>query len=131
MYLLDTNVCIYTIRRRPALVLERLSQHEHEGIALSVITAFELEVGARRAAGTRYEAAVEAFLRQFTVLPLDHDARVAYGSLCCDLERRGAVIGAHDMLIAAHALRLDATLVTSNEREFKRVAGLKVENWTR
>jgi tRNA(fMet)-specific endonuclease VapC len=98
-------------------------------VALSVVTAFELEIGALRAQGRRYSEAVRLFLREFSVLPLDDSAREAYGSLRTGLERRGEVIGAHDMLIAAHAIALDATLVTNNEKEFKRVKGLRIENW--
>lgn len=130
MFILDTNTCVYVIRQRPEAVFRRLSETEAEAVALSVITAFELEVGARRAHGKRYAEGIRRFLAQFPVLPLDDSAREAYGRLRTDLERRGARIGAHDMLIAAHALALGAVLVTNNEDEFARVAGLKIENWT-
>ena len=82
-----------------------------------------------RAQGRRYSEAVRRFLAEFSVLPLDDSARDAYGRLRTGLERRGEVIGAHDMLIAAHAIARGATLVTNNEREFKRVKGLRIENW--
>lgn len=131
MRLLDTNICVYVIRRRPAVVKERLSELEGEGLALSVVTAMELEVGARRSEGTEYARQVAAFLSNVDILALDDAARVGYGALRFDLERRGVVIGPLDMLIAAHALALDATLVTNNEREFKRVKGLRVENWAK
>jgi tRNA(fMet)-specific endonuclease VapC len=129
MFLLDTNTCVYVIRQRPEAVYRRLSEAEGEMVALSVITAFELEIGALRAQGRRYSEAVRLFLREFSVLPLDDSARDAYGRLRTGLERRGEVIGAHDMLIAAHAIALGATLITNNEREFKRVKGLRIENW--
>lgn len=129
MFLLDTNTCVYIIRQRPEAVYRRLSEAAAEGVAVSVITAFELEIGALRAQGRRYTDAVRRFLGELTVLPLDDVAREPYGRLRTALERRGEVIGAYDMLIAAHALALDATLVTNNEREFRRVKGLRVQNW--
>src|SRR3990172_3695005 len=129
MYLLDTNTCVYVIRRRPEAAFRRLDEAAADEVALSVITAFELEVGALRAQGRRYSDAVRSFLGEFSILPLDNSAREVYGRLRTGLERRGEVIGAHDMLIAAHALALDATLVTNNEKEFKRIKGLRIENW--
>ncbi len=99
MYLLDTNTCVYVIRKRPEAVFQRLSRTAGEEVALSAVTAFE------------------------------DSAREVYGRLRTGLERRGERIGAHDMLIAAHAIVLGATLVTNNEREFKRVKGLRIENW--
>ena len=129
MYLLDTNICVYVIRQRPEPVYRRLSDAAAETVTLSVVTAFELEIGALRAQGRRYSEAIRQFLGEFSILPLEDSAREAYGRLRTELERRGEVIGAHDMLIAAHAIALGATLVTNNEKEFKRIKGLKIENW--
>ena len=129
MYLLDTNTCVYAIRQRPESVYQRLSNSAGEVIALSVVTAFELEIGALRAQGRRYSEAVRKFLGAFSVLPLEDSARDAYGRLRTSLERQGERIGAYDMLIAAHAIALGATLVTNNEKEFRRVKGLRIENW--
>ncbi|MBM3342192.1 MAG: type II toxin-antitoxin system VapC family toxin [Betaproteobacteria bacterium] len=129
MYLLDTNICVYVIRKRPESVYCRLSSVGERNVAISVITAFELEVGALRAPGKAYSEAVRLLIAELPVLPLEDSARTAYGQLRTALERRGEKIGAYDMLIAAHVLSLDATLVTNNEKEFKRVKGLKVENW--
>ena len=129
MYLLDTNTCVYVIRKRPEAVFQRLSRTAGEEVALSVVTAFELEIGALRAQGRGYSEAIRRFLREFSVLPLEDSAREVYGRLRTGLERRGERIGAHDMLIAAHAIVLGATLVTNNERELKRVKGLRIENW--
>ena len=129
MYLLDTNICVYVIRKRPEAVYRRLSGTTGQAVAISVVTAFELEIGALRTQGQHYSEAVRRFLAEFSVLPLEDSARTAYGQLRTALERRGEIIGAHDMLIAAHALALDATLVTNNEKEFKRVKGLSTENW--
>jgi tRNA(fMet)-specific endonuclease VapC len=129
MYLLDTNICVYVIRKRPESVYRRLSNIGERGVAISVVTAFELEVGALRSQGKQYSEAVRLLIAELPVLPLEDSARTAYGQLRTTLERRGEVIGAYDMLIAAHALTLNATLVTNNEKEFNRVKGLKVENW--
>ena len=129
MYLLDTNICVYVIRKRPEAVYRRLSGVATRAVALSVVTAFELEVGALRTQGRHYSEAVRLFLAEFSVLPLEDSARSAYAQLRTALERRGERIGAHDMLIAAHALALHATLVTNNEKEFRRVKGLIIENW--
>ena len=129
MYLLDTNICVYVIRKRPEAVYRRLSGAAGETVALSVVTAFELEIGALRSQGRRYSEAVREFLQAFSVLPLDDSARDAYGRLRTALERQGEVIGALDMLIAAHAMALGATLVTNNVKEFRRVKGLRIENW--
>ena len=130
MYLLDTNICVYVIRRRPEAVYRRLSGAAGVAVAISVVTAFELEIGALRAQGQHYSEAVRLFIAEFPVLPLEDSARASYGQLRTALERRGEKIGAHDMLIAAHALALGATLVTNNEKEFKRIKGLIIENWT-
>jgi tRNA(fMet)-specific endonuclease VapC len=129
MYLLDTNICVYAIRHRPEQVYRRLSGSAGELVAVSVITAFELEIGALRAQGRGYSEAVRKVLEEFSVMPLEDSARDAYGGLRTSLERQGERIGAHDMLIAAHALALGATLVTNNEKEFRRVKGLRIENW--
>ena len=129
MYLLDTNICVYIIRRRPDAVYRRLSRTAGRAVAISVVTAFELEIGALRAEGQHYSEAVRLFIREFPVLPLEDSARKFYGQLRTVLERRGEKIGAHDMLIAAHSLALDATLVTNNEKEFRRIKGLRIENW--
>ena len=124
MRLLDTNICVYIIRRRPLAVYEQLARAEAEGVALSVVTALELQVGAVRASARRYASQIEDFLGAFDVLPLDDAVRPIYAR-----ERAGQKIGPMDMLIAAHALALDATLVTNNLREFSRIPGLKLENW--
>jgi tRNA(fMet)-specific endonuclease VapC len=127
--LLDTNTCIYAIRRRPPAVLARLNAARPDEVALSVIVAMELEVGAMRAEARAYAPAVRAWLSAFNVLPLGDDAREHFARIKCDLMARGQLIGPMDLLIAAHALALGATLVTNNQREFKRVKGLKTENW--
>lgn len=129
MFLLDTNTCIYAIRRRPPAVLARLNATRPGEVSLSVIVAMELEVGAMRAQARAYAPAVRAWLSAFDVLPLEDAAREHFARIKFDLMARGQLIGPMDLLIAAHALALGATLVTNNQREFKRVKGLKTENW--
>ena len=124
--MLDTFACVDLLRGRvPAARLPAVSD-----CVLSVVTVAELEVGIRRsrdpAASRR---AVEAFTDLFEVLPWDREAASHYGELRVDLETRGLPIGPLDFLIAAHARRLDATLVTANVREFRRVAGLSCRQW--
>ena len=129
MFLLDTNTCIYAIRRRPPGVLARLNAVEPDQLALSVVVAMDLEVGAMRAQAHAYAPAVRAWIAAFNILPLEDVAREHFARIKCDLMARGQLIGPMDLLIAAHALALGATLVTNNEREFKRVKGLRTENW--
>jgi tRNA(fMet)-specific endonuclease VapC len=129
VFLLDTNTCIYAIRRRPPAVLARLNATRPGEVSLSVIVAMELEVGAMRAQARAYAPAVRAWLSAFDVLPLEDAAREHFARIKFDLMARGQLIGPMDLLIAAHALALGATLVTNNQREFKRVKGLKTENW--
>lgn len=129
-YLLDTNICIYLIRRRPAQVRERFERCAVGDIGLSTVTLAELQYGvAKSAFPTQNQEALEAFTLPLVVVPFDAAAAVAYGSARADLERQGIPIGAMDLLIAAHALSLRVILVTNNAREFARVEGLQVENW--
>jgi tRNA(fMet)-specific endonuclease VapC len=130
MYLLDTNICIYIRRERPPKVAERFHQISPDALAMSSITFAELVYGARKSQSVA--ANMERLLalrRTIRVLPFDDSAADAYGTIRTDLERRGEVIGANDLLIAAHALSLGVTLVTNNLGEFQRVTGLQVENW--
>ncbi len=127
--LLDTNICVYMINRRPPQVLARLADFPAQGLALSAITGAELMFGVAKSGSARNRAALEKFLLPFDLLPFDAAAMQAYGPLRADPQRRGVPIGAMDMLIAAHALALDAMLVTNNSAEFARVPGLRLENW--
>jgi tRNA(fMet)-specific endonuclease VapC len=128
--LLDTNICIYLIKNRPSSVRARFEAYSIDEIGISTVTVGELQVGVERNQHREQaEYALEQFLRSITVVDFDVQAAVMYGKLRAQLERKGAPIGPLDYLIAAHALSLDAVLVTNNEREFSRVLGLKVENW--
>ena len=125
-YMLDTSVCVDLLRGRAAK--EQLPAVTE--CVISAITAAELEVGIRRSARPAAQREiVEALLGLFEVLPWDAAAKGHYGEIRVDLEKKGVVIGPLDMLIAAHARRLNATLVTGNIREFRRVAGLSCLEW--
>ena len=129
-YLLDTDTCVYLIKRNPAQVHERFRRHRLSSVALSTIVVSELSWGAAKSGLPKNVEALDAFLAAFQVVAYDQSAAFVYGRLRADLERRGTPIGPLDMLIAAHALSLDMTLVTNNEREFRRVPDLRIENWT-
>ena len=128
--MLDTDICIYIIKRKPLHVLERLELIQPGQLSMSAITFAELMNGAKKS--QRVEANVSRLNALGEILEIcafDQQAAVAYGDVRSSLERRGEVIGPHDLLVAAHALSLDRTLITNNEREFKRVEGLKLDNW--
>jgi tRNA(fMet)-specific endonuclease VapC len=130
--MLDTDICIYAMRRRPALVQRRLESLDQSEVAISCMVAAELWFGVRKSQfSLRSEAALLSFLSRVTVLDWPSRAARLYGSIRAHLERRGTPIGEEDMLIAAHALHEGLPLVTNNAREFRRVPGLKVESWIR
>lgn len=129
-FMLDTNICIYIIKQRPETVLERFASHPVGDIGISAITLAELEYGASKSGNpTRNREALEQFASPLEVAAFDQPATVTYGKIRTVLEKKGRPIGPMDMLIAAHALSLEARLVTNNAKEFKRVRGLRVENW--
>jgi tRNA(fMet)-specific endonuclease VapC len=131
VYMLDTNVCIYIRRERPPEVLRRFKGLPPGSTGLSIITFGELCFGARKSQDPQRTLSVlDELVTLIPVLPLNKATGEAYGTIRHDLTRRGEVIGNNDLWIAAHALSLDMTLVTNNVREFKRVGGLKIENWT-
>lgn len=130
-FMLDTDTCSYIMKRSHPPLLKRLRSVPVEAVCMSVVTRAELlygvEVSPRRAQDA---AALTAFLPFVEVLPLDEDVALHYAEIRADLKRRGALIGANDLFIAAHARALGLTLVTNNTTEFLRVGGLDVENWT-
>jgi tRNA(fMet)-specific endonuclease VapC len=129
-YLLDTNICIHIRQRRPQAVLARFNKLQPGEAALSVITFGELLYGAEKSQRRAEALQLLAELATLTpVLPLPLEAAHVYGTIRASLETRGEVIGNNDLWIAAHAKAEGLTLVTNNEREFKRIAGLKVQNW--
>ncbi len=130
-YLLDTNIVSYIIRERPIEVLEKFHSVTLNEVSVSSIVAAELWFGvAKSQFMSRNKAALEDFLFPITVIDFDSKAAKFCAVIRADLENKGTIIGANDLLIAAHALSLDLTLVTNNAREFERVNGLKIENWT-
>lgn len=129
-YMLDTNICIYSIKNKPEQVLRHLKQNLHTGLCISAITLAELEHGVEKSAyPERNTLALMQFLSILEVLPFGDLAAVEYGKLCAHLQKQGTPVGTMDMLIAAHALAEDLTLVTNNTREFIRIPGLRLENW--
>lgn len=129
MILLDTNICIYLINRKPPAVLQRFRAYRAGEIGLSSIVAAELAYGVAKSGSARNQQALELFLAPLEIHPFDAQAIWVYGRLRATLEQQGTPIGAMDTLIAAHALALDATLVTHNTQEFARVPGLRLEDW--
>lgn len=129
-FMLDTNIIAYAKNNRPETVLKRLMQHSPEDYCISSITLAELEFGVYNSARPEQnQLALVTFLARIKVVPFDADTAREYGIIRADLTRKGTLIGASDLLIAAHARALDVTLVTNNTREFERVDGLKLENW--
>ncbi|WP_298606883.1 type II toxin-antitoxin system VapC family toxin [uncultured Thiothrix sp.] len=128
-YLLDTNTCIYVINHRPVQVFERFRQYRLGELAISSITASELAFGVEKSGSERNKQALNKFLAPLEVCPYNDQAIWHYAKLRHALQASGKTIGSLDMLIAAHALALDAVLVTNNLKEFERVAGLRLENW--
>ncbi len=128
--MLDTNVCVDIMRERGDRAMERLSACEPEEVAVSVISYAELLHGAEKSAKPAHNhAMVTQFLTPIIILPFSIQAANHYARIRAHLERASNIIGPMDLLIAAHALAEEATLVTNNEREFQRVPGLAVENW--
>ena len=128
--LLDSDICIYIIKRKPADVLKRFQEFEPGEIAVSSITVAELMYAASKSQKPRQnQSAIEQFLTPLSVLPFDDTSAVIYGHVRANLERLGTPIGPFDTLIAAQALQQKVVLVTNNVREFARIPGLVVENW--
>ncbi len=130
MKMLDTNICIYTIKQKPAEVLDRFKQELSNGLCISAITLAELKHGVEKSSKPeRNELALAQFLTALTVIPFDDLAAVEYGKICAYLQKQGKPIGTMDMLIAASAISSDMTLVTNNTREFERIPNISLENW--
>jgi len=128
--MLDTNICIYLIKKQPPTVLERFTTHPVGDIGISVITWAELVYGASKSRHpTRNRTALEEFATPLEVANFDRAAAAAYGSLRASLEEKGTLVGAMDLLIAAHAISLGVPVITNNLREFRRIPGLQIENW--
>ena len=131
MYILDTDTCSYLMKRTHPSLVEKVRAFAPQELKVSVVTVFELEYGARRSLRhDEIQRVIRAFLDNLEVLPFGIDAARRAGAIRADLATRGVLIGAYDLLIAGHACSSGGVLVTNNDREFSRVEGLAIENWT-
>lgn len=129
-YILDTNICIYLIKKKPSSVFDNLLQMEPGDIGISSITVAELEYGVQKSKqAEKNREALVLFIAPFEVIQFDQTAAKEYGIIRTGLERKGKPIGAYDLLIAAQARDRGLILVTNNTREFKRIPNLLIENW--
>ena len=132
MYLLDTNICIYIIKKKPIELLTILKTKSRKDIFISSITVAELEYGvAKSMYPEKNKIALIEFLSIFNIINFDDHDAVEYGALKAKLEKSGAIIGPMDLLLAAQALSKKLIIVTNNVREFERIDNIKIENWTR
>lgn len=131
-YLLDTNICIYIIKKKPAEVFEKIKNLAIGDVGISSITLAELQYGIEKSSNSlKNREALEKFLTPIEIVDYGFEATVEYGIIRAELEKKGIPIGPLDTLIASHAKSLDVILVTNNVREFERIPGLKIENWTK
>ncbi|MBI5207726.1 MAG: type II toxin-antitoxin system VapC family toxin [Candidatus Firestonebacteria bacterium] len=131
-YLLDTNICIYIIKKKPLEIFNKLVTINISDVGISSITLSELEYGVEKSQyPDRNRLALLEFLSPIEIYNFDDFAAKEYGIIRTEFEKKGNLIGPLDMLIAAHAKSLRLILVTNNENEFKKVSGLKIENWTK
>lgn len=131
VYMLDTDISSYIMKRSDAAVLRRLARVSTSEVCISAIVKAELQYGIEVSPRRQQDqTALDAYLRHVAVLDFPGEAAADYGRIRADLKLRGTMIGANDLLIAAHALCLGLTLVTNNTRELGRVQGLRMENWS-
>lgn len=130
-YMLDTNICIYAIKHKPDTVIRNFLSHDPEELCISAVTYAELMHGVEKSmAVERNRIAMSLFLSPITILQFDEQAAEEYGRIKAELEKKGTPIGPMDTLIASHAMSRGLIIVTNNTREFNRVVGLTVEDWT-
>lgn len=128
-YMLDTNMCIFTIKNRPESVREKFNRHNHQ-LCISSVTLMELIYGAEKsAAPERNLAVIEGLIARLEVLNYDTHAAVHTGQIRAEQARLGKPIGPYDAMIAGHARSCGLIVVTNNTREFERVSGLRIEDW--
>ena len=131
LYMLDTNICSYIIRNKPQSIKKKLKEvEENHTIALSSIVVSELLYGATKKDSPKLMRIVSAFIDNFIIYDYSKVSAQSYANICTDLEKKGQIIGANDLLIASHALSLGAVLVTNNTRDFERVEKLVLEDWS-
>ena len=130
-YLLDTNICIYCIRKTPQKVFRRIHEQVVGDIGISAITFSELEFGVANSSNPdQNQTALSELVSVLEIADYTSEVAPIYGAIRAALHKKGQLIGPLDLLIAAHSLYLGTVLVTNNVREFNRVPGLHVENWT-
>ena len=131
LYMLDTNICSYIIRNKPQSIKKKLQEvEENHTVALSSIVVSELLYGATKKNSPKLMKIVSAFIDNFIIYDYSKVSAQSYANIRTDLEKKGQIIGANDLLIASHALSLGAVLVTNNTREFERVEKLVLEDWS-
>ncbi len=129
-YLLDTDTCIYLIKKQSPEILERFKSHKISAVAVSIISYFELEYGVQNSTNVRQnKAALNLFINSIDLIGMDQKAADSSALIGADLKKKGTSIGPYDTLIAGIALSQNLILVSNNLREFERVEGLKIENW--
>jgi tRNA(fMet)-specific endonuclease VapC len=132
MYLLDTNICIYAIKQKHEKLLDLIKEKSGEGLFISSLTVAELEFGVQNSQQVdRNRIAMIKFLFYFNILNFDGSDAIEYGKIKAELRKKGQIIGQIDLLLAAQAVNRKMTLITNNLKEFLRVDGLKVEDWSR
>lgn len=130
-YLLDTNICIYIAKKKPQHLLSRFERLNTGDTAMSLVTYLELVYGAYKSERTDDNlSTIQQLVSFIPVLSLDISVAHHYGRVRTELERKGTPIGAYDLMIACHAMSMELTLVTNNTREFSRIPGLRVTDWT-
>jgi len=128
-YLLDTNTVSFHIRQSSAILQRRLKRLPVSAVGLSVVTEMEIRYGLARNPALRIAPLVEAFLAGITILPLTSDVARPYARIRAELDAKGTPIGPMDLMIASHAVALGAMLITTDLEDFRRVSGLRCENW--
>jgi tRNA(fMet)-specific endonuclease VapC len=130
MYMLDTNICSYIIKKKPDYVYHKFNSFSPDNLCISIITYAELFYGIEKTKSKKInEDVIDAFLTMLEVFDWNKAAAKSYAKIRNELSLKGELIGNMDLMIAAHALSLNATVITNNVSEFKRIKKLKVENW--
>lgn len=131
MFMLDTNTCIYLIKQKSRNLLKRFNNHSVGDIGISSITLAELQYGVAKSLYVdKNREALAEFILPLEIADFDEKAAESYGTVRTSLEKAGKPVGSMDMLIGAHALSLDVTVITNNIKEFRKIKNLKVEDWT-
>jgi len=129
-YLIDTNISIYIMNQRDQSLIQRFKKIPVGEICISSITLSELSYGVYKSSSvTKNKQRLKEFLMLFQILSFNNKSAEIYGQIRSQLEKKGQTIGSFDMLIASHAISEDLVLVTNNDKEFKRIKNLKIENW--